>query len=111
MRIGAIHNTTDLVLNTSSMGVKQAVEVIIAATRHQEIKQAWALWPQFSIPAKRLREFLDRHNVRYVNITHSAAYTAQEVAESTHITGASISENGHHYNQWPNGDGRSACTR
>lgn len=36
---------------------------------------------------RRIREFLDGNNVRYVTISHSRAYTAQEVAESTHIPG------------------------
>lgn len=39
------------------------------------------------MPAYKLKEFLDSHNVKYVSITHSRAYTAQEVAASTHIRG------------------------
>lgn len=39
------------------------------------------------MPARKLKEFLDSHNVKYVSITHSRAYTAQEVAASTHIRG------------------------
>ena len=34
-----------------------------------------------------MKEFLDRENVKYVSITHSPAYTAQEAAQSAHITG------------------------
>jgi Ala-tRNA(Pro) deacylase len=37
--------------------------------------------------ANRLKEFLDGHAVRYVAITHSRAYTAQEIAASAHIPG------------------------
>ena len=39
------------------------------------------------MPVKLLKEFLDRENVKYVSITHSPAYTAQEVAQSAHIAG------------------------
>ncbi|MFA6235038.1 MAG: YbaK/EbsC family protein, partial [Bacteroidota bacterium] len=39
------------------------------------------------MPAQRLKEFLDREGVRYVSILHSAAYTAQEVAQTAHISG------------------------
>ena len=37
--------------------------------------------------ANKLNEFLDQQNVKYVRITHSLAYTAQEVAESAHVSG------------------------
>jgi hypothetical protein len=33
---------------------------------------------------RRIREFLDGSSTRYVTITHSPAYTAQETAKSTH---------------------------
>ncbi len=39
------------------------------------------------MPARKLKEFLDEHNVKYVSITHSRAYTAQEVAAAAHIRG------------------------
>ena len=39
------------------------------------------------MPMRKLQEFLDRNNVRYVCITHSPAFTAQEIAESAHIPG------------------------
>lgn len=39
------------------------------------------------MPARKLKEFLDSHNVKYVSITHSRAYTSQEVAASAHIRG------------------------
>jgi Ala-tRNA(Pro) deacylase len=39
------------------------------------------------MPARKLKEFLDSHNVKYVSITHSRAYTAQEVAAAAHIRG------------------------
>ena len=42
--------------------------------------------------ARKLNEFLDRHSVKYVSITHSAAYTAQEIAELTHIKGRELAK-------------------
>lgn len=39
------------------------------------------------MPATRLREFLDSHNIKYLSISHSKAFTSQEVAESAHISG------------------------
>lgn len=39
------------------------------------------------MPAKRLKEFLDSHKVKYVTMTHSTAYTAQEIASLVHIRG------------------------
>jgi len=41
---------------------------------------------------RRIREFLDGSSVRYVMITHSPAYTAQETAESTHIPGDDLAK-------------------
>lgn len=37
--------------------------------------------------AKSLKNYLDQRNIRYVTITHSPAFTAQEVAQSAHIPG------------------------
>jgi Ala-tRNA(Pro) deacylase len=39
------------------------------------------------MPVQQLREFLDSRGVKYVSITHSLAYTAQEVAASAHVSG------------------------
>lgn len=39
------------------------------------------------MPLKKLREFLDSNNVKYVVISHSRAYTAQETAQAAHIRG------------------------
>ncbi len=39
------------------------------------------------MPVRKLKEFLDRNGVKYVSITHSPAYTSQEVAQSAHIKG------------------------
>jgi Ala-tRNA(Pro) deacylase len=39
------------------------------------------------MPAKQLKEFLDSHKVKYVTVTHSTAYTAQEIASLAHVRG------------------------
>jgi Ala-tRNA(Pro) deacylase len=44
------------------------------------------------VPAKTLKEFLDRHNIKYVSITHSTAYTAQEIASLAHIKGKELAK-------------------
>jgi Ala-tRNA(Pro) deacylase len=44
------------------------------------------------MPAKRLREFLNSNNVKYVSINHSPAYTAQEVAASAHVRGKDLAK-------------------
>jgi len=44
------------------------------------------------MPATKLKEFLVSQNVKYVNISHSAAYTAQEIAASAHIPGQELAK-------------------
>jgi Ala-tRNA(Pro) deacylase len=44
------------------------------------------------MPVKKLKQFLDSENVRYVSIVHSEAYTAQEVAESVHVSGKAMAK-------------------
>lgn len=39
------------------------------------------------MPIKKLKAFLDENNVKYVTIRHSSAYTAQEIAAKSHISG------------------------
>jgi Ala-tRNA(Pro) deacylase len=39
------------------------------------------------MPARRLKEFLDSHKVKYVTMAHSTAYTAQEIASLAQIRG------------------------
>ncbi|WP_116474776.1 aminoacyl-tRNA deacylase [Zobellella maritima] len=39
------------------------------------------------MPAKRLQQYLDQQGVKYRVISHSPAFTAQEVAEAAHIPG------------------------
>jgi Ala-tRNA(Pro) deacylase len=42
--------------------------------------------------AKKLKEFLDQEEIKYVIVMHSTAYTAQEVAASAHITGKELAK-------------------
>ncbi len=44
------------------------------------------------MPVQQLKEFLDNRNVKYVTITHSASYTAQEVAASAHVPGKELAK-------------------
>ncbi|NQT41236.1 MAG: YbaK/EbsC family protein [Planctomycetes bacterium] len=44
------------------------------------------------MPATKLRRFLDDHQIRYVAIRHSPAYTAQETAASAHIPGREMAK-------------------
>ena len=45
-----------------------------------------------AVPAKKLKEFLDKHEVKYVSISHSPAYSAQAAAESAHIPGKELAK-------------------
>ena len=44
------------------------------------------------MPIRRLREFLDSHGVRYFVVSHSAAYTAQEIAAAAHVPGKELAK-------------------
>ena len=44
------------------------------------------------MPVKRLKEFLDSHHVKYVTISHSPAYTAQEIAARAHVPGRELAK-------------------
>jgi Ala-tRNA(Pro) deacylase len=44
------------------------------------------------MPVKKLKEFLDSNHVKYVTISHSAAYTAQEIAASAHVPGRELAK-------------------
>jgi len=39
------------------------------------------------MPIQRLREFLDSHHIKYFVISHSPAYTAQDIAAVAHVSG------------------------
>ena len=44
------------------------------------------------MPAEKLKKFLDEHDVEYITISHSPAYTAQRIAELTHIPGKELAK-------------------
>lgn len=44
------------------------------------------------MPINTLKEHLDSHNVEYITISHSKAYTAQAVAASAHIPGKELAK-------------------
>jgi len=44
------------------------------------------------MPAKKLKEFLDDHQIKYTTIRHSQAFTAQEIAHSVHISGKDVAK-------------------
>ncbi len=44
------------------------------------------------MPATKVKAFLDRNQIKYVTVKHSAAYTAQEVAASSHISGKELAK-------------------
>jgi Ala-tRNA(Pro) deacylase len=44
------------------------------------------------MPTPRLKEFLDNEHVRYVTISHSPAFTAQEVAQAAHVPGKDMAK-------------------
>jgi len=37
------------------------------------------------MPAQKLKQMLDQHNIKYISINHSPAYTARETAASTFV--------------------------
>jgi Ala-tRNA(Pro) deacylase len=44
------------------------------------------------MPVQRLKDFLDDHQIKYVVISHSRAFTTQEVAAATHIPGRELAK-------------------
>lgn len=44
------------------------------------------------MPVQKLKEFLDSHGVKYVTLSHSRAFTAQDVAESSHVPGKEMAK-------------------
>lgn len=44
------------------------------------------------MPVQKLKEFLDSNNVKYVTISHSPAFTAQEIAATAHIPGKELAK-------------------
>jgi len=44
------------------------------------------------MPVRKLKEFLDAQQIKYVTLNHSPAYTAQEVAASAHVRGKNMAK-------------------
>ena len=44
------------------------------------------------MPVKKLKEFLDSNRVKYVTVSHSLAYTAQEIAATAHVPGKDLAK-------------------
>ena len=44
------------------------------------------------MPVERLKDYLNNENVKYVTIQHSEAFTANEIAESAHISGKELAK-------------------
>jgi len=44
------------------------------------------------MPVEKLKQYLDQNQVKYVCVTHSPAFTAQEIAASAHIPGKELAK-------------------
>lgn len=44
------------------------------------------------MPVKKLKEFLDSQKVKYVSLTHSPAFTSQEIAAAAHVSGKKLAK-------------------
>jgi Ala-tRNA(Pro) deacylase len=44
------------------------------------------------MPGQKLKDYLDSHNIECISISHSPAYTAQRIAEITHIPGKELAK-------------------
>ena len=44
------------------------------------------------MPLKKLKDFLDENEVKYTTVSHSKAYTAQQVANSAHVEGKDMAK-------------------
>lgn len=44
------------------------------------------------MPVRQLRELLDGQGIKYVTVSHSPAFTAQEVAASAHVAGSEFAK-------------------
>lgn len=44
------------------------------------------------MPIKQLKQYLDEHQVKYISISHSPAFTSQEIAATAHISGKQLAK-------------------
>ncbi len=70
------------VAQTREQYIDNATRRILAARRLSQIAVEEA-----TMPTRLLKEFLDRHKIKYVTMTHSTAYTAAEIASLAHVRG------------------------
>jgi Ala-tRNA(Pro) deacylase len=47
---------------------------------------------EIAMPTENLKKFLDSHDVKYVSMSHSPAYSAQAIAASAHIPGKELAK-------------------
>jgi Ala-tRNA(Pro) deacylase len=47
---------------------------------------------EVTVPVEKLKAFLDRNNVPYIQISHSKAYTAQAIAALAHVPGRELAK-------------------
>ena len=57
-----------------------------------EVKECNPQQKEVAMPVQRLKEYLNRNNVKFVSIVHSEAYTAQEIAALAHISGKELAK-------------------
>lgn len=60
--------------------------------RSSEAKQCNPQQKEVAMPVQRLKEYLNRNNVKYVSIVHSEAYTTQEIAALAHVSGKELAK-------------------
>lgn len=44
------------------------------------------------MPIKNVKDFLDKHHVKYVSMAHSPAFTSQEIAAAAHVSGRDLAK-------------------
>jgi Ala-tRNA(Pro) deacylase len=44
------------------------------------------------MPVRKVKELLDVENIKYVTVSHSVAYTAQEIAARAHVSGKNLAK-------------------
>lgn len=44
------------------------------------------------MPVNKIKEYLDNHNIKYISMTHSPAFTSQEIAAAAHVSGKKLAK-------------------
>src|SRR3989338_10397565 len=44
------------------------------------------------MPVKKLKDFLDQHQIKYLSLSHSPAFTSQEIAAAAHVSGKQLAK-------------------